>query len=514
MDNLLAELKGRLEYVSDLHDSAALLSWDQATYMPELAAETRGRQLATLARLAHEAFVDPSLGSLLDRLEASLDSLDPDSDEARLIQVTRYDYERATRVPADYLADLEQHASRGYQLWMQARPADEFGIVADHLERTVELSRRYATFFQGYEHLADALIDESDRGTNVARLRPLFRELRERLVPLVEAAIARQQEGCAAAGAGGSTGRGPSPLSNCFPESEQIAFGEEIIRAFGFDFRRGRQDRSGHPFATSLGAGDVRITTRVKEADLTEALFSTLHEAGHAMYEQGIDPALHGTPLASGTSSGVHESQSRLWENVVGRSYQFWRHYFPLLRERFPGQLGGVSTEEFYRAVNRVSRSLIRTDADELTYNLHVMIRFDLECELLEGALEVKDLPDAWRARYRSDLGSASRSDSDGVLQDMHWFSGLVGGAFQGYTLGNILSAQFYDAAIEAEPDIPDEICSGRFGALNSWLARNVWRHGRKFTPDELLLRATGKEMSIEPYLSYLRDKYEGMNSV
>jgi carboxypeptidase Taq len=509
MHNLLAELKRRLEHVADLQDAAALLSWDQATYMPELAAETRGRQLATLTRLAHEAFVDPSLGSLLDRLDAFRGSLDPDSVEARLIQVTRYDYERATRVPADYLADLEQHSSRGYQLWMQARPADDFGIVADHLERTVELSRRYASFFDGYEHVADALIDESDRGMAVARLRPLFRALRERLVPLVEAAIARQQEG----GARGAAGVSASPLSNCFPESGQIAFGEEIIKAFGFDFRRGRQDRSGHPFATSLGAGDVRITTRVKEADLTEALFSTLHEAGHAMYEQGIDPALHGTPLASGTSSGVHESQSRLWENVVGRSLPFWRHYFPLLQERFPGQLGAVSIEEFYRAVNRVSRSLIRTDADELTYNLHVMIRFELECELLEGALEVSDLPDAWRARYRSDLGNESRGDADGVLQDMHWFSGLVGGAFQGYTIGNVLSAQLYAAAIEAEPDIPHEIGSGRFGALHSWLARNVWRHGRKFTPDELLLRATGSEMSIEPYLAYLSDKYQGLHS-
>jgi carboxypeptidase Taq len=514
MRKLLAELRLRLEHVADLQDAAALLSWDQATYMPPLASETRGRQLAVLARLAHEAFVDPAVGSLLNRLEPFLDSLDPDSDESRLVRVTRYDYERATRVPSDFLADLEQHGSRGYQAWIQARPADDFALVADHLERTVDFSRRYASFFEGYEHVADALIDESDRGMTVARLRPLFRELRERLVPLVEAAAEGPQEG---AGAPRAEGRlpgaaGRSPLLSCFPESEQIAFGEEVIRAFGFDFRRGRQDRSDHPFATTLGAGDVRITTRVKRDDLSEALFSTLHEAGHAMYEQGVDPALQGTPLASGASSGVHESQSRLWENVVGRSRQFWRHYYPLLLKRFPAQLEGVDVDRFYRAVNRVSRSLIRTDADELTYNLHVMIRFELECQLLEGTLAVADLPEEWRRRYVSDLGVASEGDRDGVLQDMHWYAGLVGGAFQGYTLGNIVSAQFYEAAVREEPGIPEEMARGGFGTLHSWLARKVWRHGRKFTPDELLLRATGEEMSIEPYLAYLRDKYAGMN--
>ncbi|MEX2540951.1 MAG: carboxypeptidase M32 [Trueperaceae bacterium] len=507
MRDLLAELRIRLEHVADLQDTAALLGWDQATYMPAGGSQTRGRQLATIARLAHEALVDPAIGSLLDRLEPELESIDPDSDEARLISVTRFDYDRATQVPAHFLAEFEKHASHGYQLWVQARPADDFALVADHLERTVELSRRYSSFFSGYQHVADALIDESDRGMTVARLRPLFRELRARLLPLVDATTAGGGQAPGNAGSAREVADG-SPLRACYPEAAQIAFGEEVIRAFGFDFRRGRQDRSGHPFATALGDGDVRITTRVREADLSEALFSSLHEAGHGMYEQGIDPGLHGTPLAGGTSAGVHESQSRLWENVVGRSYAFWRHYFPLLRERFPDQLTEVSLEAFYAAVNLVSRSLIRTDADELTYNLHVMIRFELECELLEGTLAVADLADAWRERYRSDLGVDSGGDSDGVLQDMHWFSGLVGGAFQGYTIGNILSAQFYAAASKAQPDLPEQMASGSFGGLHAWLKENIWRHGRKYTPDELLLRATGSEMSIEPYLAYLSDKY------
>lgn len=501
MNKAFAELKRRLGEINDLHGAVALLAWDQATYMPPGGAATRGRQMAALTRRAHDSFVDPAVGSLLDRLEHTLDSLDPDSDEACLIRVTRLDYERATRVPSDYLAELELHGSRGYTLWTEARPENDFEMVADHLERTVDLSRRYASFFPGYDHPADPLIEESDRGMTVARLRPLFAELRRRLIPLLESALAEQDDG-------------HSPLHGCFPESEQVAFGEEVIRAFGFDFRCGRQDRSHHPFATSLGRGDVRITTRVKVDDLSEALFSTLHEAGHAMYEQGFAAALQGTPLAAGASSGVHESQSRLWENVVGRSLEFWRHYYRLLQERFPHQLAHVPLAVFYSAINRVSRSLIRTDADELTYNLHVLIRFELECELLEGRLAVADLPEKWRASYRNDLGTASEGDSDGVLQDMHWYSGLVGGAFQGYTIGNILGAQFYQAALEAQPGISDEISVGKFRSLHSWLAENVWRHGRKYSPDDLLHKAVGSEMSIEPYIAYLQGKYRSLSTV
>ncbi|HEX7002590.1 MAG TPA: carboxypeptidase M32 [Trueperaceae bacterium] len=496
------ELLERLDEVAQLQGTAALLNWDQATYMPTGGAETRGRQLALITRLAHEKFVDPAVGSLLDRLERHLNDLDPHSFEARLITVTRFDFERATRVPAEFLAQLERHASRGYQLWARARPANDFGLVREHLERTVELSRLYASFFGGYEHVADALIDESDRGMTVARLRPLFGELRSELLPLLERQRHAQDDAAS------------SLLHGCFPREAQIAFGEEVIRDFGFDFLRGRQDLSHHPFAISFGSGDVRITTRVKEHDLSEALFSTLHEAGHAMYEQGMDDFLDGTPLSGGVSSGVHESQSRLWENLVGRSLEFWGHYYPRLQERFPDQLMRIGLGAFYRAVNRVQPSLIRTDADELTYNLHVMIRFDLECELLEGSLPVRDLAEAWRARYLSDLGVESEGDGDGVLQDMHWYSGLVGGAFQGYTLGNILSAQLFAAAREAHPEIPDEIAQGRFDTLHDWSRRNIWRHGRKYTPDELVESSCGSGLTTAPYIRYLERKYDELGSV
>jgi carboxypeptidase Taq len=280
------------------------------------------------------------------------------------------------------------------------------------------------------------------------------------------------------------------------------------VKRLGYDFDRGRQDKTRHPFQTSLSLGDIRITTRVKENDLGDALFSTIHEAGHAMYEQGIRSELEGTPLQHGTSSGVHESQSRLWENIVGRSRGFWEFFYPKLQAAFPSQLGNVPLDVFYRAINKVEPSLIRTDADEVTYNLHVMIRFDLELQLLEGKLAVRDLPEAWRERYQSDLGVSAPDDRDGVLQDVHWFGGQIGGAFQGYTLGNILSAQFFEAATKARPAIPDQIARGEFSTLHGWLKENIYQHGSKFTANEIVKRVTGQPLTIEPYICYLRTKY------
>jgi carboxypeptidase Taq len=358
------------------------------------------------------------------------------------------------------------------------------------------MSREYAGYFPGSESPADPLIDLSDYGMKASDVRRVFGELRTRLVPIVRAITTKPPAD-------------DSCLHQHAPEAQQLAFGLDVIRRFGYDFTRGRQDKTHHPFMTKFSLGDVRITTRVREDDVTDALFSTLHESGHAMYEQGIDRSYEGSPLASGTSSGVHESQSRLWENVVGRSRGFWNYAYPELQRAFPGQLTKVPLDTFYRAINKVQRSLIRTDADEVTYNLHVMLRFDLELDLLEGRLAIRDLPEAWRARFESDLGLAVPDDRDGVLQDVHWYSGPIGGAFQGYTLGNVMSAQFYGAACRAHPEIPERIASGDFATLHAWLRENVYRHGAKFTAAELVQRATGGPMSIEPYLGYLWDKYQ-----
>lgn len=495
MDAKLNELKARLHEISDLNGAGALLSWDQTTYMPPAGAAARARQAALLSRLEHERMTDPRLGQLLDDLQPYADSLPPDSPDAALLRVTRRDYERATRLPSEFVSELITHISQSYEVWIRARPANDFAMVQPMLERTLELSRRMASFFPGHDHIADPLIDAADPGMKAASIQTLFESLRKQLVPLVRAITEQPvaDDAC---------------LRRHFPEDQQWNFGVEVLKSFGFDFERGRQDRTHHPYMTKFGLNDVRITTRFRENDFGDGLFSTMHECGHALYELGLDTALEGTPLAYGASSGVHESQSRLWENIVGRSRGFWQHFYPRVQQIFPSQLGDVPLDTFYRAINKVERSLIRVDADEVTYNLHVMIRFDLELALLEGKLAVRDLPEAWRERYRSDLGILPPDDRDGVLQDVHWYQGVIGGVFQGYTLGNILSAQFYEAAVKAHPQIPQEITRGEFATLHTWLRQNLYRHGRALLPDQAVQQATGQPMTIEPYLRYLRTKY------
>jgi carboxypeptidase Taq len=491
----LADLKRRLLEMSDIGAACAVLGWDQATYMPKGGAAARARQGATLSRLLHERFTDPAIGRLLDGLSAFAARAPADSDDAALVRVLRRDYEKAIKVPAELVARASALGSASYHAWTRARPANDFAVMRPFLEKALDLSREYARYLGPYSHIADPLIDDPDPGMTVASVRALFNELRAELVPIVRG-IADQPPA------------DDSCLRGHFPEQRQLAFGLKVIERFGYDMDRGRLDKTHHPFCSRLSSGDVRITTRVKENDLGDALFSTLHEAGHALYEQGVSPAYDGTGLGRGVSAGVHESQSRLWENVVARSRPFWEHFYPQLVDAFPEQFRAVPLETFYRAINKVERSLIRTDADEVTYNLHVMMRFDLELDLLEDRLKVKDLPEAWRARFEADLGLAPPDDRDGCLQDVHWFSGGIGGAFQGYTIGNILSAQFYAAAVEAHPGIPEAMRRGELDTLAGWLNDRLYRHGRKFLPDEIVERATGRPMTIAPYMAYLRAKY------
>jgi carboxypeptidase Taq len=491
----MAELRQRLHEIADLNAAGAVLGWDQATYMPSGGAGARARQGATLSRLAHEKLTDAALGRLLDSLDAPAARLPDTTDEASLVRVARRDFEKAVRVPAEFMARWSEARSASYDAWTRARPANDFAAMRPFLEKALDFSRQYARFLGPCGHIADPLVDDQDEGMTVASVRALFDALRAELVPIVRA-IADQAPADARC------------LTGDFPEREQLDFGLRIIRRFGYDFDRGRLDKTHHPFCTRFSSGDVRITTRVKRSDLGEALFSTLHEAGHALYEQGVDPSLDGTPLGCGASMGVHESQSRLWENLVGRSRGFWEHFYPQLCDAFPDHFRKVPLDTFYRAINKVERSLIRTDADEVTYNLHIMLRFDLELDLLEGRLKVKDLPDAWRARFAADFGLTPPDDRDGCLQDVHWYGGSVGGAFQSYTVGNILSAQFYAAALAARPEIRREIGEGEFGTLHAWLRERLYRHGRKFLPDELVARAAGGPMTIAPYISYLRAKY------
>jgi carboxypeptidase Taq len=492
---LLAELKGRLLEIGDLAGASAILSWDQSTYMPTGGAAARGRQGALLSRLMHERRTDAGLGRLLEQLTPYAESLPPDSDDAALIRVTARDFSKAIRVPTEFVERLSAHSSAAYDAWTRARQGNDFASMRPLLERTLDLSCEYAQFFAPYQHVLDPFIDDADEGMTCASVRALFAQLRAELVPLVRAICERPAAD-------------DSCLHGAFAEAPQLDFGLALATAYGYDLTRGRLDRTPHPFCTRLSGGDVRITTRVYPDDVTQALFSTLHEAGHGMYEQGVAPELDCTPLGSGTSAGVHESQSRLWENVVGRSRGLWQHYYPKLQQTFPDRLGHVPIETFYRAINKVERSLIRTEADEVTYNLHIILRFDLEVEMLERRLAVKDLPEAWRARYQSDLGISPPDDRDGCLQDVHWFGGRVGGAFHSYTIGNVLSAQFHAAALRAHPEIPGEIAAGRFATLKDWLGQNLYRHGRKYQADEIVRRATGEPMTIRPYMDYLNRKY------
>lgn len=495
MEKELNTLKEHLLEVNDIESASAVLIWDQATYLPPEGAVARGRQLATLGKLAHEKFTDPLVGTLLDKLQNYEKELPYDSDDASLIRATRRQYEKKTKVPAAFMAEFYQHTAESYTMWIKARPNNDFKSVQSLLEKTLDLSRQLANFFPGYEHIADPLIDFSDYGLKASTVQKVFAELRGALVPMVESITSQQQADDAC-------------LHATYPEDKQEAFFVDVVKDFGFDFERGRQDKSPHPFTINFASSDVRFTVRYQQNDLSEALFSALHETGHALYEQGVNPKYDGTTLAGGTSSGVHESQSRLWENVIGRSRGFWEYYYPKLQVYFPAQLSDVSMDTFYRAINKVQRSLIRTDADEVTYNLHVMLRFDFELALLEGKLAVKDLPDAWNARYKTDLGIEPPDNRDGILQDVHWYGGQIGGSFQGYTLGNILTAQFYKTALLAHPEIPNEVRIGKFNTLLTWLQNNIYKHGSKFTAPELIERVTGEALHVEPYIEYLTSKY------
>ncbi len=495
MDDRLDALRARLREIDDVESAAAVLEWDQNTYMPTGGSGGRGRQLATLSRLAHGLRTDPALGALLEALRPLEDSLPEDAADRALIRLARREHARAARLPGDFVAALAEHTSAAYVAWTKARPADDFASMVPFLEKTVEMSRQWAGFFPEHDHPADALMDVSDPGTTAATVRHLFADLREVLVPLARAIAER-----------------PAPddafLHLLYDESAQLDLGREVVSSLGYDFERGRQDLTHHPFMTRLSGGDVRITTRVQDNDLGDAFFSTVHEAGHALYEQNIDTAYDGSPLGHGVSAGVHESQSRLWENLVGRSRPFWDHLYSTVQKRFPAQLGDVPLDAFYRAINRVAPSLIRVDADEVTYNLHVMIRVDLELALLEGKLAPKDLPEAWNARYQADLGVRPSNDREGVLQDVHWYCTTIGGSFQGYTLGNVMSAQFFEAASRAHPEIEARMAQGDVSPLREWLRDNLWCHGARFEPSALVERATGKPLGIEPYAAYLRGKF------
>lgn len=493
MNDTLSLFKNRIARISDLNHSAALLEWDQETYMPDGAAAARAHQISTLRTMSHEMLIAAETEQLIQRLES--DRLEASSLDADHVRIARKDFDRATRIPTKLVADLAETAALSRGAWMKARAQDEFQLFAPHLEKIIDLCRQKAEAL-GYDgEIYDPLLDEFEPGMTTAHVRTVFADLREKLVPIVE-----QIATC------------PAPKDDFlyahYPRDAQWEFGLGVVREFGYDMHTGRQDYSAHPFSTTFSISDVRITTRIDEAFFNPGFFGTLHESGHAMYEQGVDPRLERTLLADGTSLGMHESQSRLWENLVGRSSAFWNHYFPRAQRAFPDALAGVSGEDFYRAVNKVSPSLIRVEADELTYNLHIMVRFELETALLEDKINVADLPEAWNDRMEAYLGVRPTSDSEGVLQDIHWSLGAFG-YFPTYTLGNLISTQLFDRASRDIPGLQENIAAGSFSDLLDWLRSSIHRHGRRKSASEILLESTGSDLSVESWIHYIEKKYE-----
>jgi carboxypeptidase Taq len=492
VDAALSELKERLGKLTDLRRTEAVLVWDMTVFMPPGGAPTRAAQLATLEEIVHGYMVEDRFGELFDELEPYAASLPYDSDDASLIRVARRDWERARRVPAELAAEFAKTSAESYDVWVKAREDSDFAPFRPWLERIVDLRLQYIECFAPYDDVYDVLLEDYEPGMRTSEIREIFSVLAPELRALVDEHATEEEDPF---------------MGGPFPIDAQDALSRELIEAFGATWDQFRLDKTVHPFEVTFGLGDIRLTTRYAENELN-SLFTAMHEGGHGLYEWGVSRTLERTPLAAGASATLHESQSRLWENVVGRSLPFWRWFYPRLQETFPERLGEVSLESFHRAVNRVRRSYVRVDADETSYGLHVILRFELEQELLSGRLAVADLPDAWNTRFEELMGIPVPNDALGVLQDAHWSGGGFG-YFPTYLLGTVLSVQIWEKARAAIPDLDERIERGEFAELHAWLRENIYALGRKLSSPETIERIVGGPIDPEPYLAYLRDKLE-----
>lgn len=487
------ELRARLQDIQNLRAAAAVLEWDQEVCMPPRGAAARGRQLATLTALAHARFTAPETGELITRVrdvEAQLDA-----DQQAWLAAAAYNYDRATRIPESFMRRFAETKSAAYHGWLEARRQSDFQHFLPHLEALVALAREKAERLGYAGEAYDALLEDYERGMTAAQLRALF------------AVLADRQSRLAARIRNAPVHPDMDWMDQDWPIDRQWSFTERVLRDMGYDFEAGRQDKSAHPFTTSFSIGDVRVTTRLNTQEFFSALFGSIHEGGHALYEQGYRADDEGTLLADAPSLGMHESQSRLWENIIGRSLAFWRHYLPALRDAFPGQMDTMSPEKLYASANRVAPSLIRVEADECTYNLHIILRFELETALVSGALAAADVPDAWNEKMRQYLGIDVPDDARGCLQDIHWSHGAFG-YFPTYALGNLYAAQLYDAMCAQMPDLSEQIEAGRFDGIRDWLRAQVHRVGRRKTAVALINDVCGAAPTPEPFLHYLESKY------
>ncbi len=498
MGTRMDELKKRLRTIYCLREASALLSWDQETGMPAGASEARADQIGVLSEVAHGLLVAEETGSLLEAAAAEVE--DPASEEAHLLRRVRREYQRETRLPQDLVAELASATSRAQGVWVKAKQSSNFALFQPELARVLDLTRQAAGCYGYEDHPYDALLEGYEPGMRTAELRPLFASLRGPLVDLVRRLSQAPQ-------------LDDTLLRQRFDVGRQREYVHRLAGQIGYDFSRGRIDETEHPFCTSFSTRDVRITNAYDENYLGRSVFGSLHETGHAIYEQGSPQHwVHG-PLEGGCSMGVHESQSRLWENLIGRSRPFWAHQYPELVRTFPEQLARYDLDDFYRAINRVQPSLVRVEADEVTYNLHIMLRFEMELALLEGSLEPAGVPQAWNAAMKDYLGIEPPHDGVGCLQDVHWALGLFG-YFPTYTLGNLLAAQVWEKVHQDLPSIEEDLAQGHMDGLRGWLHGHIHVLGARLLPKELIRQATGRDLEVGPFLTYLDRKFGGLYGI
>ncbi|HLO70202.1 MAG TPA: carboxypeptidase M32 [Flavipsychrobacter sp.] len=492
--DLYAAYKETTQKAADLNNASAVLGWDQEVYMPAKGFEVRGRQLATLASLAHEMLTSEAYGNQLQELAGRGDLAD---DEKRNVELSLEDYNKNKKLSAAFVEAITQQTSASYNAWIQSRKENKFSIYAPELDKMIQLKKQQASMY-GYEsNPYNALLDEYEKGASVALLDRVFGDVKQQLPVLLDKIKAALQVD-------------DSFFLRNYPKQSQWEFSIDVLRAMGYDFEAGRQDMSEHPFTTSFAPTDVRVTTRVDENNYSSLLWSSIHEGGHALYEQGLPIEQYGLPLGAAASLGIHESQSRLWENNVGRGKQFWHHFYPKLQQYFPQQLNDVSVEAFYKGMNKVEPSLIRTEADEVTYHFHVMIRYEIEKGLMNGDLFTEDLPEAWNGLYNKYLGVSAQDDKTGVLQDVHWAHGSFG-YFPTYSLGSFYAAQFYQQAVKEMPTLADDIANGRLLGLREWLRGKVHQYGRRYTSEELCKQITGTGLDFKVFMQYAHEKYAGI---
>ena len=491
MNKQYESYKNRMRKIADINGAISVMAWDKEVNLPKNGAAARSQQMATLSGMAHELFTAAEFG---EELKALVTNEELSSEERRNVILTQKDYNRSTKLPTEFVIRRSQVVSEAYHAWVKAREVNDFGVYKDALKKIVAIAREAAELFGYEDHPYDALLDMYEPNAKTADLIVLFKDVREQLVNFVKVLKEKPQVE-------------KEFLSKFYDKDKQWDFGLDLLKNMGYDFDGGRQDISAHPFTITFAPTDVRVTTRVDENDLSNMIWSCIHEGGHGLYEQGLKWENYGLPLGAACSLGIHESQARMWENNVGRSHAYWQAHYADLQKVFPENLGNVSLDDFYKGMNQIAPNEIRTEADELHYHFHVLIRFEIEKELMEGTLEVDNLDTVWNQKYSEYMGIEITNDNEGILQDIHWSHGSIG-YFPTYSLGSFYAAQFFAQAQKEIPNLMNEISDGNNSNLLAWLRQNIHQHGRYFTPEELCIKITGEKLNFKYFMDYAKQKF------